>query len=120
MIKRNKIIILTAVLLMSSMAFIFIQRERLVSESKMEIINADLPSIFRVDRESHKGLKPGLGNDSLYEYLSNHPTKIDDYLLQYKDSITSLWDQINGSNIKLDSLHKEIEGLKKEIGVLKK
>ena len=90
MIKRNKIIILIAIVLISSLAFVLVLREGPVTVSKKETIDADLPSNQSHTKKNNKGDESVFDGDSLYEHLSNHQTKKDDKLLHDKDSIAAL------------------------------
>ena len=92
MIKRNKIIILIAIVLISSLAFVLMLREGPVTVSKKETIDADLPPNHSHTKKNSKGDESVFDGDSLYEHLSNRPAKVDDKLLHDKDSIALLSD----------------------------
>ena len=92
MIKRNKIIILIAIVLISSLAFVLMLREGPVTVSKKETIEEHLPPNQSHAKKNNKGDESVFDGDSLYEHLSNHQTKKDDKLLHDKDSIAALSD----------------------------
>ena len=93
MIKRNKIIMIIAILLISSsMALIFILREGRVSALEMELNEERLPPDHSSTKKNNEGFVSELSNDSLYKRLSNHRTKEDGQVLHHKDSLVPLSD----------------------------
>lgn len=93
MIKRKKIIIIIAIVLISSsMAFVFILQGGPVTASEKEINDAELPSNTSQTKKTNKGDGSVLDSDSLYNHLSNRQTKVDDKLQHDKDSLALLTD----------------------------
>lgn len=93
MIKRYKIIIIIAILLISSgISFVFILRGAPISASEKEINDTDLPASYNQSIKTDKVIAPGLVHDSLYDHLSNRPTKVNDTLVHIKTRTALLSD----------------------------
>lgn len=87
MIKRNKILIIIAILLISSsVSFIFILTGVPVTTPEKEINDTDLPTTH------NQSIKTDKANDSLYDHLSNRHLKVDDKLVSDEDKVALLSD----------------------------
>lgn len=103
MFKRNKIITtLVIVLVCSGVALVLLQKEGRSSASETDIPDTDLPA-KRLTTKSDMRSPSALGNDSLYDHLSNHPSWGEERLLFYKDSLIALSRQVKDSTIQTDS-----------------
>lgn len=115
MINRNKIIMtLVIVLVCSSVTFVLWQKEGRSTASDMGMPHAKLP-LEHQTAKSDSELASELGNDSIYDRLSNNTAKGEAQLLFYKDSLIALSRQVADSTILPDNSDQEKDEMKYEV-----
>ena len=99
---------LVIVLVCSGVTLLILQKEGRSTASDMGIPHSELPA-KRLTTKSDIGLASDLGKDSLYDHLSNHPSRGEEQLLLFKDSLIALSLQVKDSTIDSNSQQEKAE-----------